>query len=102
QQIVKDLRDFARLDEADLKDADLNESVGPTLGILQSQAAARGVALVEDLQPLPVIPCYPAKVNQVVLNLVTNGIDACEPGGTVTVSTRPGADGGVVLAVADT
>ncbi len=101
QQIVKDLRDFARLDEAELKEADLNESVGPTLSILQSHAAARGVSLIEDLAPLPEIWCYPAKINQVLLNLVANGVDACDPGGTVRVSTRPGACGGVDLSVAD-
>ncbi len=101
QQIVKDLRDFARLDEAELKEADINQSVGPTLWILQSHAAARGVTLIEDLAPLPAICCYPAKINQVVLNLVSNGVDACNPGGTVRVSTRAGTCGGVDLSVAD-
>ncbi len=101
QQIVKDLRDFARLDEAEMKDSDINQNVGPTLSILGSQAADRGVTLVEDLEPVPVISCYPAKINQVVLNLVANAIDACQCGGTVTVGTRPGVGGGVVLTVAD-
>jgi two-component system NtrC family sensor kinase len=101
QQIVKDLRDFARLGEAELKEADLNQSVASTLSILQSQAAVRGVTLIEDLTPLPAIFCYPAKINQVLLSLVTNGVDACDPGGTVIVSTRPGDCGGVDLAVAD-
>ncbi len=78
QQIVKDLRDFARLDEAELKEADLNQSVAPTLAILQSQAASQGVALVENLETIPPISCYPAKINQVLLNLVTNAIDACD------------------------
>ena len=101
QQIVKDLRDFARLDEAELKEADVNQSVGPTISILQCQAAARGVTLIEDLAPLAAIVCYPAKINQVVFNLVTNALDACDPGGTVTVSTRPGPSGGIELIVAD-
>ena len=101
QQIVKDLRDFARLDEAELKDSDVNQSVGTTLSILGRQAADRGVMLVEDLEPVPVISCYPAKINQVVLNLVANAIDACQIGGTVTIGTRPGVGGGVVLTVAD-
>jgi two-component system, NtrC family, sensor kinase len=102
QQIVKDLRDFARLDEAELKEADLNESVAPTLAILESQAFSRGVSLVENLEPIPPVTCYPAKINQVLLNLVANAIDACDAGGTVTVSTRHGNLGGIVLAIADT
>ena len=52
--------------------------------------------------PLPQVTCYPAKINQVLLSLVSNGIEACDPGGTVTVSSRPVPDKGVILVVADT
>ena len=97
QQIVKDLRDFARLDDGDLKKADLNAGIESTVNIIRSQARSRGVALEVDLSPLPEVTCYPAKVNQVVLNLVANAIDACPPDGRVTVGTRP-ADGGVEIA----
>jgi two-component system, NtrC family, sensor kinase len=102
QKIVKDLRDFVRLDDAELKEANLNESVTLTLTLLGSQASARDISLVDDILPLPPIMCYPAKINQVLLSLVSNGIEACEPGGTVTVSSRPGAARGVILTVADT
>ena len=44
--------------------------------------------------------CYPAKLNQVILNLIANAIDACPPDGRVTVGTRP-ADGGVEITIAD-
>ena len=54
-----------------------------------------------DLTPLPPVTCYAAKINQVVMNLLTNAIDACPEGGTVTVRTRP-EDGGVRIEVADT
>src|SRR5439155_6042995 len=47
------------------------------------------------------VSCYPAKINQVVLNLVTNAIDACPPGSKVTVGTRVAADG-VEIIVSDT
>jgi two-component system NtrC family sensor kinase len=102
QKIVKDLRDFVRLDDAELKEADLNENVTSTLTLLRSQASARGVAFVEDVVPLPPVTCYPAKINQVLLSLISNGIEACDPGGTVTVSTRPGPGSGVILVVTDT
>ena len=45
--------------------------------------------------------CYPAKINQVVLNLVANAIDACPPGGRVTIRTRR-ADDGVEIHIEDT
>jgi PAS domain S-box-containing protein len=101
QQIVKDLRDFARLDESDLHEVDLNAGIESTINIIQGSAKKQQVTLHLDLQPLPPVACYPAKVNQVILNLVANAIDACPPGATVTVSTRPEGDG-VEIAVADT
>ena len=101
QNIVKDLRDFARLDESDLQEFDLNAGVESTLNILRYQAKKHDVELLLDTAPLPPVTCYPAKVNQVVLNLVANAIDACSAGGRVTVRTRPRA-GSVAIEVQDT
>jgi PAS domain S-box-containing protein len=101
QQIVKDLRDFARLDESDLHEVDLNAGIASTVNIIQGQAKKQQVALELDLTPLPGVSCYPAKINQVVLNLLSNALDACSAGGKVTVSTRTNGDGVEVL-VTDT
>ncbi len=101
QQIVKNLRDFARLDESELKEVDLNVGIEATLAIIRGRADEQQVALEADLAPLPPVTCYPAKINQVVLNLLSNAIDACKPGDRVTVSTRP-TPGGVEVVVADT
>jgi PAS domain S-box-containing protein len=100
QHIVKDLRDFARLDESDLHEVDLNAGVESTINIIQGQAKKLQVGLKLDLATLPPVTCYPAKINQLVLNLVVNAIDACPPGGEVVVRTRP-KNHGVELAVAD-
>jgi PAS domain S-box-containing protein len=88
QHIVKDLRDFARLDESDLHEVDLNEGIESTVNIIRGQARNLDVALELHLAPLPPVTCYPAKINQVVLNLVANALDACSAGGKVKVSTR--------------
>jgi PAS domain S-box-containing protein len=88
QQIVKDLRDFARLDESDLHEVDLNAGIESTANIVQGNAKKGSVTLDLDLSPLPPVVCFPAKINQVVLNLITNAIDACAPGGRVTIRTR--------------
>src|SRR5262249_54588352 len=96
QQIVKDLRDFARLEEAELKAIDLNEGIVSTLNIVRRQADRQRVGLEVDLAPLPAVTCYPAKVNQVILNLVVNAIDACRTGGRVVVRTRPEGPGAAI------
>jgi two-component system, NtrC family, sensor kinase len=102
QKIVKDLRDFVRLDEAEVKEGDLNENITATLALLEGQATARGVSLAQNVAPLPPVTCFAAKINQVLFGLIVNGIEACDPGGTVTVSSRPGLDESVIIEVADT
>ena len=80
QQIVQDLRHFARLDEADLHDADLNAGIESTVNIVQGAAKARRVRIETHLAALPPVACFPAKLNQVVMNLLTNAIDASPEG----------------------
>jgi signal transduction histidine kinase len=100
QHIVKDLRDFARLDESDLHEVDVNTGIESTINIIRNQAKKHDVELIVESNPLPLVTCYPAKINQVVLNLVANAIDACATGGRVTVRTAA-SDAGVVIRVED-
>jgi signal transduction histidine kinase len=100
EQLVKDLRDFARLDQAAWDEADVNAGVGSVLSVIRGRAESRGVILEADLAPLPRVWCHPAKINQVIFQLVANAIDASPAGARVTVRTRP-AEGGVELAVLD-
>jgi PAS domain S-box-containing protein len=101
QQIVKDLRNFAQLDDSETHEENLNDGVASTANIIGGRAKAQGVELEVDLARLPLVTCYPGKINQVVLNLLTNAIDACSAGGKVTVRTRPGPNG-VEIHVLDT
>lgn len=100
QQIVKDLRDFARLDESDLHEVDLNSGIESTVNIVAGRAKKKQVQLQLELKPLPMVTCYPAKVNQVVMNLVANAIDAVPEGGKVSVSSERDGDA-VRITVAD-
>jgi PAS domain S-box-containing protein len=93
QQIVKDLRDFARLDESDLHEVDLNQGVESTVNIIRGRAKSRDVAIELDLGTLPPVGCYPAKINQVIMNLLANAIDASSSGGKVTIRTRAAPPG---------
>ncbi|CAN5907323.1 hypothetical protein BH23PLA1_BH23PLA1_34250 [soil metagenome] len=93
QQIVTNLRDFARLDESELKEVNLNDGIIAALNVIRIRAEQGEITLETDLSPLPEVSCFPAKINQVVLNLLANAIDACPPGGRVTIRTRAVLDG---------
>ena len=103
QQIVRDLRDFSRQEAVgDVQEGvDFNTGITSTVNIVRGRARAAKVELETELATLPEIACYPAKLNQVVLNLIINAIDACPDGGRVFVRTRR-VDGSVELEVADT
>nr|WP_276572666.1 ATP-binding protein [Nannocystis pusilla] len=87
-EIVLGLRNFARLDEAQFQNADIDEGIRQTLMILSNNARDKGVKLTSDLTLTRPYACFPAKLNQVVLNLVNNAIDATPRGGEVHVDTR--------------
>ena len=80
ERIVKGLRNFARLDESELKEADVNEGIASTTDLLRGEAALRGIALELRLGPLPRLFCYPAKINQMIFNIMTNALEACDTG----------------------
>ena len=101
RQIVLDLRDFARLEEAPCKPVDINAGVELTCRIIRSKAEQKGVVLEIRSEPLPAVTCHGAKINQVILNLLVNAVDACEAGGRVGVRTRALPDG-VTIEVTDT
>jgi signal transduction histidine kinase len=100
-EIVQSLRDFARLDQSDVDEVDLNAGIEATLVLLRARAEKQQVTVELDLGPHVGVVCSPAKINQVVYHLVANGIDACAAGGKVTVRTRNAANG-VELQVHDT
>jgi signal transduction histidine kinase len=99
-EIVLGLRNFARLDEAQFQTADIDEGIRHTLMILTNNARDKDIHLESDLALTKPYTCFPAKLNQVVLNLVNNAIDACKRGGTVAVRTRE-HEGNVEISVQD-
>jgi len=102
-KIVSGLRDFARLDEADRKAIDANEAVRTTVEMVRYSLREKEIDFVLRLRPLPALWCNPGQVNQLLMNLLLNAIQAVDAGGSVTVSTGADAAGSeVTFAVADT
>jgi len=88
QQIVKDLREFARLDSGDQSEVDINTGIQSTLNIVRGQARKKNIELHVELAKLPRILCHAAKINQVILNLLSNAIDATPVNGHISIATR--------------
>lgn len=82
QEIVKSLRNFSRLDEADMKTVNLHEGIDSTLMILQNRLKANGerpeIKIDKQYGQLPQMECHPGQLNQVFMNLFANAIDAIE------------------------
>lgn len=76
-EIVKGLKNFSHLDESDIKEADINQGIESTLVLLRSTTPGN-IEIVKDLGNIPMIECYPGKLNQVFMNILNNAIQAMD------------------------
>nr|WP_309295011.1 MULTISPECIES: ATP-binding protein [Nostocaceae] len=80
EKIVKSLRNFSRLDEAEIKSVDIHEGIDSTLMILSHRLIAIDkhpeILLIKEYASLPLVECYPGLLNQVFMNILVNAIDA--------------------------
>ncbi len=75
--IVKGLREFARLDQGDFSSANINSGIESTLAILSGKFGDT-IRLETEFGQIPEIECYPGQLNQVFMNIFVNGIQAVE------------------------
>ena len=90
-EIVRRLRSFARLDEAELKKVDLHEGLEDTLSLIHHEIK-HYIEIEKRFGELPPIAVYPSRLNQVFLNLLNNARQAIEGKGRITIETKLDGD----------
>lgn len=85
--IVKSLKKFVRLDEADLQDADINKELDLTLDLIRHETKNK-VEIIKNYSDLPLIKCYPNMLNQVFMNLLVNACQSIEKYGKIIITTK--------------
>jgi PAS domain S-box-containing protein len=98
-KIVRSLKNFARLDEAEFQRADLHEGLDSTLTLVHHELRNRAIVL-KDYGNLPLVYCSPNQLNQVFMNLFINASQAIDGKGEIRISTRAD-DAKVCIRIAD-
>jgi signal transduction histidine kinase len=87
RSIVRALGDFARPTAPRVTPVDLPEIVDRTIDLIRYPLKRAGVIIVESHDELPLIELDPGAIQQVILNVLTNAMEAMPEGGTLRVET---------------
>jgi two-component system NtrC family sensor kinase len=91
RKVVHNMLGYARRMEPRLEDVDVNQTVNQTVDILENFARGNNIDIQTDLaENLPIIAGDQAQLQQVVLNLMNNAIDAIGKDGTISVKSTAG------------
>jgi signal transduction histidine kinase len=85
-EIIKSLKNFIRLDEAEYQRVDIQEGIESTLTLIQSEMR-ENITITKEYGDIPKIQCYAAQLNQVFINLLRNAIQAIEGAGSINIKT---------------
>jgi len=91
-KIVNDLRTFSRVDEAELKCVNLNETMDTTLNLVWNELKYKP-EIIKDYADLPEVKCFCRKISQVFMNILVNAAQSIEKSGTIKIVTRHIQDG---------
>jgi signal transduction histidine kinase len=93
REIVLSLRNFSRLDEADMKAVDIHSGIESTLMILQHRLKSKpntpDISVIKEYGILPLVECFPGQLNQVFMNLIVNAIDSLESRFAISLEAIP-------------
>jgi signal transduction histidine kinase len=86
QELITNLKNFSRLDEADVKSVNINDNIDSAL-MIAANIVKYKADVMKDYAPNLVAECYPAQLNQVFLNLITNAAQAIKERGVIAIKT---------------
>lgn len=98
--IIRSLKNFARLDEAERKRVNIHEGIESSLVLVHHQLKNR-IQVLKDYGTLPEILCFPNQLNQVFMNILVNAEQAMPDKGTLTIKTCQEGDD-IVVRISDT
>ena len=84
-EIIKNLKNFIRLDEAEMKMADIHEGLESVLALIKHDLA--NIDVMREYGEIPPFVHHPGRLNQVFLNLLMNACQAIEDKGRITITT---------------
>jgi signal transduction histidine kinase len=104
-EIVRGLRTFSRIDEASLKTVNVHDGILSTIVLLKNTIPYY-IKVVKEFNAEGVIECFPGKLNQVFMNIITNAIQAIKQKPVkedelITIATRDTAEGCIEISIKD-
>jgi hypothetical protein len=106
-EIVRGLRTFSRLDESVIKTVDIHEGIDSTLILLRSHIPTN-ITVVKNYGVNRLIECYPGKLNQVFMNILSNAVHAIKHKGEtsdqeqIVITTNEVSDNQIEIRIKDT
>ncbi|OCC16511.1 Circadian input kinase A [Dissulfuribacter thermophilus] len=88
KKIVQDLKDFSHVDQAELKEIDINSAILSTLNVVWNELKYKANVKKELSEDIPLILGFPQKLNQVFMNILVNAAQAIEDRGEIKIVTR--------------
>ena len=103
REITHKLLSFGGKTDGTIRDVQLNTLVSDVATLRRREASQKNIEIHESLAPdLPVILSEPALLRQLLINLINNAMDAMPEGGSITIGTEQGDNGGARIQVEDT
>ena len=99
-EIITNLKNFARLDEAETMVADIHEGIESVLALIQHDMLTN-IEVIREYGEIPPFACHPRKLNQVFFNIIKNACQAIEGKGKIIITTSLNNDK-VYVAIRDT